>query len=96
MVSYERVLPIGSVVLLKGGRKRLMIIGYQRRKADGTERIYDYCGCIYPEGYTSPAQCVVFDHDMIDRLIAIGLQNEPQDRLAGKLREIIARREAGQ
>ena len=33
MYSYDKVLPIGSVVLLKNANKRLMIIGYQRKKS---------------------------------------------------------------
>lgn len=93
MYSYDRVLPIGSVVLLKGGSKRLMIIGYQHRNANNTDEIFDYCGCFYPEGYTSPAMCAVFNHDAIDRIISVGLQNQPQTEMAEQLRDFIARRE---
>ena len=42
-----RDLPIGTVVLLQNAEKRLMIIGYQRRSAQGGDKIYDYCGCLY-------------------------------------------------
>lgn len=96
MYSYDKVLPIGSVVLLKGGQKRLMIIGYQRMKAEENSAVYDYCGCFYPEGYTSPDQCAAFNHDTIDRIIAIGLQNQPQIEMAERLRTFIAQREAQQ
>ena len=95
MYSYDRVLPIGSVVLLRNAEKRLMIIGYQRYKASGGDKVYDYCGCIYPEGFTSPADTAVFDHDQIDRLIFVGLQNPPQLEFSERLKNVIAARESG-
>lgn len=94
MYSYEKVLPIGSVVLLKNANKRLMIIGYQRMKAGGGNKVYDYCGCVYPEGYTSPRDTAIFDHDQIERVISIGLQNAAQIEFSEKLKNVIARREA--
>jgi len=94
MFSYDRVLPIGSVVLLKGANSRLMIIGYQRKAAEGDPSIiYDYCGCPFPEGYISPEKTAIFNHDVIDRVISIGLQNQAYDELAEKIRLIIAQRE---
>lgn len=94
MYSYDRVLPIGTVVLLKGATARLMIIGYQRMSADESDKmIYDYCGCPYPEGYMSPEKTAIFNHDRIDRIISMGLQNQEYDELAGKIREIVAKRE---
>lgn len=95
MYDYRRVLPIGSVVLLKDAEKRLMIIGYQRTKADDSGKIYDYCGCTYPEGFMSPELSAAFDHDQIDRIIAVGLQNPYQIEFAEKLKEILEKRESG-
>ena len=89
MVSYEKVLPIGSVVLLKGANKRVMILGYQRNAAADPNRYYDYCGCPYPEGYTSPERTAIFDHDQIDRIISMGLQNVDQIVFAEQLLEAI-------
>lgn len=94
MYSYDRVLPIGSVVLLKGAESRLMILGYQRKSADPTdEMIYDYCGCPYPQGYLSPEKTAIFNHNKIDRIISVGLQNAAYDKLADKLRDMIDERE---
>ena len=93
MYDYRRVLPVGSVVLLKNANKRLMIIGYQRKKPDDDSKIYDYCACMYPEGFMSPEQAVVFDHEQIDRIIAVGLQNEVQIVFAEKLKKVLASRE---
>ncbi len=94
MVSYDKVLPIGTVVLLKGATARLMIIGYQRKAADDSnDKIYDYCGCPFPEGYLSPEKTAIFDHDTIDRIIFMGLQNPAYIELTDKIRKVIADRE---
>ncbi len=90
MFSYDRVLPIGSVVLLEGAEQRVMVLGYQRKSADpADEMIYDYCGCPYPQGYLSPEKTVIFNHDRIDRIISVGLQNEAHNKLADKIRNVI-------
>lgn len=96
MYSYDKVLPIGTVVLLNNANKRLMIVGYQRKAAVDSEKIYDYCGCAYPEGFITPKEAAVFDHDQIDRIIFMGLQNGPQIAFAEKLKEVIARREGAE
>lgn len=94
MYSYEKVLPIGTVVLLQNANKRLMIVGYQRKAAADSGKIFDYCGCMYPEGFMSPSDTAIFDHTQIDRIIAMGLQNVPQIEFAEKLKQVIANREA--
>lgn len=43
------LLPIGSVVTLKEGTKKLMIIGRLQQNVN-TQKIYDYAGCLWPEG----------------------------------------------
>lgn len=43
---YKNMLPIGSVVLLKGGQKRVMIIGRVQARA-GEDKIYDYSACSF-------------------------------------------------
>ena len=41
---YKNLLPIGSVVLLKGGDKKIMVCGRIQAK-DGENAIYDYSAC---------------------------------------------------
>ena len=53
MISEEKYLPIGTVVLLKGAEKRVMITGFcatELKESDET-KTWDYSGCIYPEGF---------------------------------------------
>ena len=54
MTNKNRPLPIGSVVLLKGGNTKMMILGYLKYGPENHTDIYDYAGCIYPQGYHSP------------------------------------------
>ncbi|MGN9106674.1 DUF4176 domain-containing protein [Oliverpabstia intestinalis] len=76
---YSELLPIGSVVLLKGGNKRLMICGrIQTRKGEDT--IYDYCGCYYPEGI-EPSNMFFFNRDAIDTLFFVGFQDAEELQL---------------
>ena len=48
----EEVLPIGTVLILKKAKKRIMITGYLPKitNEDGTTEEYDYSACLFPEG----------------------------------------------
>ena len=74
------LLPIGSVVLLNGGKKRVMICGRIQAR-EGEERIYDYTGCFYPEGIMDSKQMFFFDHEAIVRLFFIGFQDPEEFNL---------------
>ena len=67
-------LPIGSVVLLKNGKKRIMIYG-RKMKKEGDEMVYDYLGCLYPEGALESKDVILFDHDQIQMIYFIGFQD---------------------
>ena len=58
------LLPIGSVVTLKEGKKKLMIIG-RIQENEKTKKLYDYAGCQWPEGYKDKDHCYVFNHEDI-------------------------------
>lgn len=90
---FEKTLPIGSVVLLENATKRLMILGYCRYKAGDQTKIYDYCGCAYPEGFISPDQTAVFDHNQIKEIYALGFQNDEQIAFRGRLKDVLEKRE---
>ena len=85
-MKYEKYLPLGSVVLLKGGKKRLMITGFCVQTEDG--KVYDYTGCLYPEGVlTSESNCV-FNHDQIQRIFCIGYSDEEEKKFKEALKKI--------
>ncbi len=75
----EGLLPIGSVVLLKNSTKRVMIIGLlQKQVQEDKEVIWDYSGCYYPEGYMGPDRTFLFNNDQLEKIFAVGYQDEEQ------------------
>ncbi len=90
----EKYLPIGTVVLLKGGRKRAMITGFCSVAQENQEKIYDYSGCVYPEGYLSSNQVCLFDHDQIEKIFFLGFEDEEEVAFKDKLNKIVASIEA--
>ena len=74
---YKDMLPIGSVVLLKGGDKRVMICGRIQAKA-GENVIYDYSACYYPEGIVDPSAMFFFNRDAIDPVYFVGFQDKEE------------------
>jgi hypothetical protein len=86
---FERVLPIGTVVLLKEAKKRVMIIGYCKYNGEDRTKIYDYAGCVYPEGYISPETTVLFNHENIDVIFALGFRNQAQHDFQLKLEDAL-------
>ena len=99
----ERFLPIGTVVLLKGGKKELMIISYciipagdvydKNGKVEVGEAMFDYGGCIYPEGMMTSDQLFAFNHEQIEKICYKGYETEGQKEISRVLKEGIAERE---
>ena len=83
-MDIRQLLPIGSVVLLKGGRKKVMIYGVkQTDKSSGIE--YDYISVLYPEGNMGEAGQFLFNHSDIDEIYFRGCEDEERDRFIDKL-----------
>lgn len=74
---YKDLLPIGSVVLLKGGTKRIMICGRVQAKS-GESTIYDYSACYFPEGILDPSGMFFFNRDAIESVFFIGCQDQEE------------------
>ncbi len=74
---YKNLLPIGSVVLLKGGEKRIMITSRIITRV-GEDDIYDYAACYYPEGLIDSKDMVFFNRDAIDTVFFIGFQDSEE------------------
>ena len=49
MQQVGELLPVGSIVLLKGGTKKTMIMGVLQTDEEHPETVYDYMGIPYPE-----------------------------------------------
>lgn len=82
-----KFLPIGTVVLLKGATKKIMITGYCMKTAEYPDKIFDYNGCPYPEGTLKSDVTSVFDHDQIDKVFYMGFINEESKPFFTKIEE---------
>ena len=88
----DKFLPIGTVVLLKGGKKEVMITSYcifpnNTELKDGQEvkpqkKIYEYGGCIYPEGILDSNMVCAFNHNQIEKVCHFGYETEAQKELS--------------
>ena len=95
MENNNKFLPIGTVVLLKGGKKELMIMSYcvfptgeaydKNGKTNVDGMMFDYGGCFYPEGMVKSDQLFVFNHDQIDRVCFKGYVTESYSEISDKL-----------
>lgn len=85
-----KYLPVGSVVLLQNGTKRVMINGFCTMDASKPDKIYDYSGVLFPEGSLSSDQTLLFDHEQIVRIDHIGLEDQEEKEFKVKLATIIA------
>jgi len=84
----EKFLPIGTVVMLQNGKKELMITGYLVSE-EGKEEVYDYSGCLYPEGIISSNQNAVFNHSQIQQVLFKGFDGEKFKEFESKLKTLI-------
>ncbi len=73
----NKYLPIGTVVLLNGADKRLMITGRVVTRQNDNN-IYDYTGCLFPEGIAAYDDMYFFNHENINKIYFVGLQDEEE------------------
>jgi hypothetical protein len=85
-------LPIGTILMLKKGTQKLMIVGKGMNKYGAEGRIYDYCAVMAPQGMTSPDQIVGFDKDSVERVYFLGYIDEKEEILNLQLEEYINER----
>ncbi len=87
----EKYLPLGTVVEINNAKALIMITGFKINKLDLDGNIddeeYDYSGCIYPIGVTSPAENAIFNHSDIKNVVFLGYHNEMYDRFKEELQE---------
>lgn len=74
----KNYLPIGSVVLLKNGTKRIMIYGRKQLAADTGEE-FDYVACLYPEGNINDDYTFLFNEENIAEVVFTGFADEEEE-----------------
>jgi hypothetical protein len=82
-------LPIGTICRLKNGNKYVMVTGFC--PVTGEEnKMYDYSGCIYPEGMISSDINLVFNNSQIEEIIFKGFENEEELVFKKQLENFVA------
>jgi len=88
-MEHEKFLPLGTVVLLKGAKKRVMIIGFCCLDAKDKTKVFDYSGCVYPEGMIASDKNLLFNHDQIEKIFQLGYSDEEEKLFKEKLKTIL-------
>lgn len=78
-MNKNEILPLGTVVLLKGATKKLMISGYYPIDEE-SKKLYDYAACIWPVGYLDSKTMIVFDSDAIEKICFEGYSDDEQKK----------------
>ncbi len=88
----EKFLPIGTVVLLKDGNKKVMITSYLIFSTGNSEnkKMFDYGACTFPEGIIESDYAVAFNHEEIKEIVHMGHEDEDQKNLNELLKKSAA------
>ena len=80
-------LPLGSIVIVRGSTKKLMIIsrGLALSQDIGL-RYYDYGACLYPEGLMGDT-VIYFNHEGIQKVVHEGYADDENDLALESLAE---------
>ena len=74
--SYQTTdyLPLGSIVTLVDSSNKIMISGYASKDSDGS--VWDYCGILYPDGYTDASKLYRFNRSQVSSIVSDGYTND--------------------
>ncbi|MBE5796757.1 MAG: DUF4176 domain-containing protein [Clostridiales bacterium] len=92
MNDVRQLLPIGSVVKLKGAEKCLMTFGVRQTDVKSGKE-YDYIGVMYPEGNLGEDLRFMFDHEDISEIIYKGYESDELTAFLEKLNNFFANKE---
>ena len=77
-MNVNELLPIGSIVLLEGVEKKLMIFGVGQTQLE-ENKDFDYIGVVYPEGNMGEGSQFLFNHSDIEEIVFRGYEDEERD-----------------
>ncbi|MDO4582414.1 MAG: DUF4176 domain-containing protein [Bacillota bacterium] len=72
--------PLGTVVTLKNGNRPLMIYGRKQIQA-GSNLLWDYVACLYPEGNLGEDYNIFFQQEEIGTVHFSGYQSAAEQRM---------------
>lgn len=85
-MKEEKFLPIGTIVILKNGTRKVMITSYLiisgGKDKTKEQKMYDYGGCPYPAGIIESSYAVGFNHSQIEKIVHMGHIDEEHKELS--------------
>ena len=57
-----------------------MITGFCAIEGRDRNKMWDYSGCMYPEGFLSSTQTCLFNHDQIEKIYHLGLAEDDEEK----------------
>ncbi len=90
-MEFDYLLPIGTVVKLKGGKKRLMVFGIkqmQKLNENDSSKEYDYIGVLYPEGNLGAKSQFLFNHEDIEVVYYRGFEDIERQKFIESLNKL--------
>ena len=83
-------IPLGSVVYLKGGIKKLLVVARAINVENGGKQyFFDYGGVLYPEGITGN-QLAYFNHEDIGSVFFRGCDDEENRGMTEAINKYVA------
>lgn len=83
------ILPLGSIVFLKGGTKKVMIIARTLNlNHNGQKALFDYAAVPYPEGLTGD-QLAYFNADKVSKIIFEGYHDVEDENMVETIQEYL-------
>ena len=82
MNKSQKLLPLGSIVLLKEGMQKIMVVARGTVYVDeltGEDIFADYMAVLYPAGL-NPETTIFFNHEDIDKILFTGSSDNDEER----------------
>ena len=82
MNKSQKLLPLGSIVLLKEGMQKIMVVERGTVYVDeltGEDIFADYMAVLYPAGL-NPETTIFFNHEDIDKILFTGFSDNDEER----------------
>lgn len=87
MEAFMDILKLGTVVSLKKGSQKIMIVSrFPLYNENGKKGYFDYSACFYPTGLVGPA-VYFFNHEDIDEIYFEGYEDSSELDFQKKMQE---------
>lgn len=90
MGNIKKLLPLGSLVYLKEGTVKMLIIGRSNLLSKSSEEkptLFDYSSVMYPIGYRGEEKIFFFNHEDIDKIEFEGFADSENEQYLRNMKD---------